>query len=333
MTLITSLIRHRRSSPGHTGHTSHAGHSGHAGRSTPSTGSHAWVTTLVLACLALSGCTAATAQDTPATASSTATAGTAPTHNTSGADRREQWVTRPELGRGFEALGTHGTLVLMDSGARQWMASDAARAYTGYLPASTFKIPMSLIALETGVAKDENAPFKWDGKKRSMDDWNRDQTLASAYKVSAVWVFQHLARTVGQTTVQQFLYDFRYGNAKAGPVGDTFWLEGDLRISAVGQVEFLRRLHDRELPLSDHTYATARQVMRRDAGPGWTLYAKTGWTTTHTPALGWYVGWLERDRDPRPVYFALNMDMLRDELGPKRELVVKDALRSLGYLE
>ncbi|SEK96158.1 beta-lactamase class D [Roseateles sp. YR242] len=282
---------------------------------------------LAVACLALSGCTAATAQDTAGAA------GTRPSQPAASADHREPWVTRPELQRGFDALNTHGTLVLMDSGSRQWMASDAARAYNPYSPASTFKIPMSLIALETGVAKDENERFKWDGKKRRIDDWNQDQTLASAYKVSAVWVFQHLARTVGQPTVQQFLYDFRYGNAKAGPVGDSFWLDGDLRISAVGQVEFLRRLHDRELPLADHTYASARTVMRRNQGPGWTLYAKTGWSTATTPAIGWFVGWLERDRDPRPVYFALNMDMLRDDLAAQREVVVKDALRSLGYLD
>jgi len=286
------------------------------------------VTAVVVACLALGGCNAATAQGAspPPAASPVPVANAAP-------DQREHWVNRPDLQHAFQALRTEGTLVLMDSAARQWLASDAERAYVAYLPASTFKIPMSLIALETGAAQDENAAFRWDGKTRRMADWNQDQTLASAYRYSAVWVFQHLARTVGQPTVQQFLRDFRYGNAKAGPVGDTFWLEGDLRISAVGQIEFLRLLHDRQLPLSDHTYEAARRVMRRDTGPGWTLYAKTGWSGSIKPDIGWFVGWLERDRDPRPVYFALNMDMLRDELGPQREAVVKSTLRSLGYLD
>lgn len=286
------------------------------------------VTAITALCLSLFGCNAAVAQ--PVAQSPKADASAAPR---TAQDLRERWVPRPDLQRGFDALKTRGTLVLMDTASRQWMASDSVRAYTGYLPASTFKIPMSLIALETGAAQDENTRFPWDGKKRRMPDWNQDQTLATAYKYSAVWVFQHLARTVGQPTVQQFLYDFRYGNAKAGPVGDTFWLEGDLRISAVGQIDFLRRLHDRTLPLSDATYTAARAVMRRDTGPGWTLYAKTGWGDASQPAIGWFVGWLERDRDPRPVYFALNMDMLRDELGPKREAVVKDSLRALGYLD
>lgn len=305
------------------------------------------ITAIAALCLALTGCNAAVAQShsqdaktdaaaTPAAMTSASTSSNGGSGSgTSGTtqDHREHWTPRPDLQRAFDALKTRGTLVLMDTASRQWMASDSVRAHTSYIPASTFKIPMSLIALETGVAQDENTRFPWDGKKRRFPDWNQDQTLASAYKYSAVWVFQHLARIVGQPTVQQFLYDFRYGNAKAGPVGDTFWLEGDLRISAVGQIDFLRRLHDRELPLSDATYTAARKVMRRDAGPGWTLYAKTGWGDSTQPAIGWFVGWLERDRDSRPVYFALNMDMVRDDLGPQREAVVKDSLRTLGYLD
>ena len=207
------------------------------------------------------------------------------------------------------------------------------RAFEGFLPASTFKIPMSLIALETGAAADQTQPFKWDGTKRRIEDWNRDQTLASAYKVSAVWVFQSLARQIGQPTVQQFVRDFRYGNAVAGPVGDRFWLDGDLRISAVGQIEFLRRVHDRALPLSDRTYDIARKVMLRDQGPGWRLYAKTGWADNAEPGLGWFVGWVEQDRDARPVYFALNMDMKDPAFSPKREEIVKRVLRSMGALE
>lgn len=267
----------------------------------------------LLACLVLTACRASIAQTTPA-------------------DQRERWETRPELQRPFDELGTKGTLVVLDTRAHRWIASDSVRAFEGFLPASTFKIPMSLIALETGAAVDETQPFKWDGTKRRIEDWNRDQTLASAYKVSAVWVFQSLARQIGQPTVQQFVRDFRYGNAVAGPVGDRFWLDGDLRISAVGQIEFLRRVHDRALPLSDRSYDIARQVMLRDQGPGWHLFAKTGWADNTQPGLGWFVGWVEQDRDARPVYFALNMDMKDPAFSSKREEIVRRVLRGMGAM-
>lgn len=277
----------------------------------------------LIAGLALTACQASIAQGaSPASAALAAIP----------ADQRERWENRPELDRHFAEIGTKGVITLLDTRSHRWIASDGARAFEAFLPASTFKIPMSLIALETGAAVDQTQPFKWDGQKRAIDDWNRDQTLASAYKVSAVWVFQSLARQIGQPTVQQYVRDFRYGNAKAGPVGDRFWLDGDLRISAVGQIEFLRRVHDRALPLSDRTYDIARQVMLREQGPGWRMYAKTGWADAPTPAIGWFVGWVERDADPRPVYFALNMDMTTSSLAQKREDIAKRVLRSLDAL-
>lgn len=277
----------------------------------------------LLASLVLTACQASMAQSAAIIAAPTIPA-----------DQRERWETRPELQRHFAELGTRGTLTLLDTRRHRWTASDSVRAFEAYLPASTFKIPMTLIALETGAAADTAQPFKWDGQKRRIDDWNRDQTLASAYKVSAVWVYQSLARQIGQSTVQQFIRDFRYGNAMAGPIGDRFWLDGDMRISAVGQVEFLRRVHDRALPLSDRTYDLAREVMLRDRGPGWRLYAKTGWADEAKPApIGWIVGWVEQDRDPRPVYFALNMDMTQDRFGPKREAIVRAVLSEMGAME
>lgn len=266
----------------------------------------------LLACLVLTACRASLAQPTPV-------------------DQRERWETRAEWNREFEQLGTRGALVVLDARAHRWLASDSTRAFESFIPASTFKIPMTLIALETGTAVDETQPFKWDGQKRAIDAWNRDQTLASAFQVSAVWAYQSMARRVGQPALQQFVRDFRYGNAKAGPIVDRFWLDGDLRISAVGQIEFLRRVHDRALPLSDRTYDIARKVMLRDQGPGWRLYAKTGWADDARPRpIGWFVGWVELDGDDaRPIYFALNMDMMDAAFAPRREEIVRRVLRGL----
>jgi len=265
----------------------------------------------LLACLVLTACRASLAQPTPA-------------------DQRERWETRAEWTREFDQLGTQGALVVLDARAHRWLASDSTRAFEPFIPASTFKIPMTLIALETGTAVDETQPFKWDGQKRAIEAWNRDQTLASAFQVSAVWAYQSMARRVGQPALQQFVRDFRYGNAKAGPIVDRFWLDGDLRISAVGQIEFLRRVHDRALPLSDRTYDIARKVMLREQGPGWRMYAKTGWADDAKPRpIGWFVGWVELDGDARPVYFALNMDMTDPAFAPRREEIVKRVLRGL----
>ncbi len=80
------------------------------------------------------------------------------------------------------------------------MNSDTVKVYNlersvnPYLPASTYKILNSLIALESKVIKDENEIIKWDGIKRFYDMWNQDQNLRSALKISCVWFYQELAR-------------------------------------------------------------------------------------------------------------------------------------------
>src|SRR3954470_15306619 len=60
------------------------------------------------------------------------------------------------------------------------------------LPASTFKVPHALIALQTHVVTDKTV-VKWDGTNRDYPAWNHDQTLESAIRMSAVWVFQQFA--------------------------------------------------------------------------------------------------------------------------------------------
>ncbi|NMG65022.1 class D beta-lactamase [Azoarcus indigens] len=244
----------------------------------------------------------------------------------------ERWEDRPALERHFQAAGVRGTIVVMDEASGRWIASDSRRAHARYLPASTFKIPNTLIALETGVAADAAQPWRWDGVQREFPDWNRDQTLESAFKVSAVWVYQDIARKVGAERMAAFVRDFRYGNAETGPVLERFWLDGGLRISAVEQVDFLRRFLAGSLPLSERSQRLGRELMLREETPAYRLYAKTGWTGGGRDSLGWYVGWVERGT--QRSYFALNIDM-PDGIAqaPLRERLVRTVLGELGLMQ
>ncbi len=106
---------------------------------------------------------------------------------------------REDLQKRFFDLGTEGTFVGYKVDDYLIIASDKARSGEGKLPASTFKIPNSLIALETGVVQDPDKDvFKWDGTTRSIEAWNKDHTLRSALAVSAFPVFQEIARRIGR---------------------------------------------------------------------------------------------------------------------------------------
>lgn len=235
---------------------------------------------------------------------------------------------RGEWGVFFSESQAVGTMVLVDereagggSGVYQ-----KERAEKRFSPASTFKIPHALLALDAGVVRDEFHIFPWDGKPHAISAWNRDQNLRSSMRGSVVWVYQAFAREIGLEREGQYLQKIGYGNADtSGP--EPFWVEGELRISALEQVAFLRRLYRNELPFSVNHQRLVKDIMIVEAGRDWILRAKTGWSGT----VGWWVGWVEWPTGP--VFFALNMDTPQrmDDL-PKREIIARKVLRSIQAL-
>ena len=225
-------------------------------------------------------------------------------------------------------------LIVRLSDGATWV-SNPARANRRYPPASTSKIVHTLIAIETGYARPDSA-FEWDGTVRFVDAWNRDQTLASAFAVSAVWVYQRITADLGHATIAEWLEHLDYGNQYIGGETDltTYWLKGPLAISAREQIDFLTRLATDDLPLAAATLAAAKPIMVADSGEGWTLYAKTGWRLDPDNAdLGWYVGWLElAGASPDSWVFAFNLDMNSEADVAKRRPIVREALRQVGAL-
>ncbi len=217
------------------------------------------------------------------------------------------------------------------SDGRVWQ-SNSARADVRFSPASTSKVPHTLIALETGAATPDTV-FAWDGKKRWLDAWNRDQTLTSAFGVSAVWVYQELARQQGHDTMALWIDQFGYGNRDIGGADDltSYWLNGRLRTSALDQVDFLSRLVAGDLPVSRETMQTGRSIMRADHGDGWALFAKSGWYHhDERMDIGWYVGWTERADET--YVFAFNLDMPSADLRDQRVDTPIAVLGGIGAL-
>lgn len=241
------------------------------------------------------------------------------------------WQERPDWAVFFTEAGVDGTIAVADgrSGAR-WV-HDRERASTRYVPASTFKIPHALFALDTGVIRDEFQVFKWDGEVRGIDSWNRDQDLRSSIRNSVVWVYQQAARAIGEEAERRYLEKIGYGNADPSGGVDRFWLEGPLRVSAFEQVEFLQRLYRNALPFRLDHQRLVKDLMIVGAGRDWILRAKTGWQARAEPQVGWWVGWVEWPNGA--VFFALNIDMPGQAADlPKREAIARAVLKSIGAL-
>lgn len=237
------------------------------------------------------------------------------------------WAEDAQLAKLFTSRKLNGTLVLVNRDGSQRYLYNEARAAQPFLPASTFKIPNTLIALDEGVITPQEV-LRWDGRDTGVPAWNHDQTLASAFKTSCVWFYQELAKRIGESWYQTWLQRINYGNAEPEPCLTTFWLEGDLRISALQQVAFLKKVYQRSLPFKPSSYDTLAGIMLVEQKPGYRLYAKTGWAgfgRKDQPQLGWYVGYVETGHDT--WFFALNLDLAKPEQAGLRQQIVNEALQ------
>ncbi len=88
------------------------------------------------------------------------------------------------LAKLFAERNINGTIVISSLNSGKTFIHNGHRANLRFSPASTFKILNTLIALDEKVIAGENDVLKWDGHVYNLPDWNRNQTLASAFKVS-----------------------------------------------------------------------------------------------------------------------------------------------------
>jgi beta-lactamase class D len=241
-----------------------------------------------------------------------------------------QTVARPEWQSHFAARGVPGTFVLFDPAKDISFVLDESRARRGYLPASTFKIPNALIGLEVGSIADENEVFEWDGKPKMRPEWERDQTLASGMRDSTVWMFQEIARRTGKARMKEWIQKLGYGNRDIGGGIDLFWLQGNLRVTALQQVELLHKLAEGRLPMSQRSQRLVREALVLEKTRDYTLYAKTGSTGGRKP-VHWWVGWVERRGKP-VGYFAMNLDAREGTRFADRFAIGRAILAEAGVL-
>ena len=228
----------------------------------------------------------------------------------------------------FQESGVEGTFVLYDPATGVLRVHNLPRAERGFLPASTFKVFNSLVALEEGAVESTAVRLKWDGTEHTIKSWNRDHDMRSAIQDSAVWYYQELARRVGERQMQHWLGRLEYGNGAMGASIDTFWLQGELRISALQQVRFLDDLRALRLPFERRVQRAVKDIMLLVDEPNFRLYAKTGWAARVDPMTGWFVGFVQSQRGER--VFALNIDMETGRKAPLRRRLTERIFRLEG---
>jgi beta-lactamase class D len=230
----------------------------------------------------------------------------------------------------FKSKGVVGTIVISSLDGDSTYIYNDDRANERFVPGSTFKIPNTLIALEEGAVADEKENIKWDGKDKGLPAWNKDQSIETALPSSCVWFYQELAKRVGKEKYGTYLGKINYGNKLTGQDVTTFWLEGDLKISAVEQVTFLKKLYAKEFVFKQSSYELLRKLMIVEQTPSYTIRAKTGWVQRVNPQVGWFVGYVESG--DKVWFFALNMVIANPADSRFRQELSLEALRLKGII-
>ncbi|MGE0268922.1 MAG: penicillin-binding transpeptidase domain-containing protein [Candidatus Omnitrophota bacterium] len=240
----------------------------------------------------------------------------------------------------FEQCDVSGSITVYDYTNNVWTFSDEADARRETLPASTFKIINSCIALETGAVQDEDELIRWDKEERTfngqpIEAWNRDNDLKSAYKNSTVWFYVELAKRIGRARYKEFLAQCRYGNMDLSEEDTAFWIKGDFGVSPVNQIEFLTALYKEELPFSPRTFRIVKQLMISEQTDHYILRDKTGWTQSGGRDIGWWVGYVERK--DHVYFFATRItkdeNAVNEKFSACRKEITRTILKQLGAIE
>lgn len=237
--------------------------------------------------------------------------------------------------------GTNGAVVLYDLKNNRYVRYNEQRCRERFSPKSTFKIPNSLIGLETGVIRDAEVVTQWNHEKYPpQPDWNqepfihwgKDQTLRSAFKYSVLWYYRELALRVGEQQMKKYVTAFNYGNKDSSGRVDNFWLNNVLKISADEQVEFLKAFYTGRLPVAKRSTEIVKDILVFEQAPTYKLSAKTGGgPIAEGIYIGWFVGYLETKGNV--YFFATNIEGASFvEIRDKRVALTKQILTTLGYL-
>lgn len=249
----------------------------------------------------------------------------------------QQKNSKLELDDLYEKHGVKGCFLLKSLNGDQTYVYNSNRCERGFLPASTFKIPNSIIALETGVAIDEHLLIKWDSVERQITSWNQDHTMATAFQASCVPYYQEIARRIGLRRMQEWVRKLNYGKMDIRPETlTTFWLKGASLITPYQELDFLERLLTHSLPIKLSTVIKLKEIMELAKDEMIKMGGKTGWAIVDDKNIGWFVGFIER-KDGERFIFVNNVECTVGSISDEdfmmsRKDIVGEVLSKLGVI-
>ena len=219
----------------------------------------------------------------------------------------ENRIIEAEFQTILDSAKVNGSILIYDPEEDNYYSNDFKWADNGQLPASTFKIPNSIIALETEIVEDDSSIFYWNGEKRGNKNWEQNLIFKDALQYSCVPCYQEIARSIGVAKMKKYLDLFNYGSIKVDSSNiDMFWLEGESRINQFEQIDFLITFYQSSLSISKRTESIMKRMMIIDESDNYVVSGKTGWSYSNEKDNGWFVGYIESNQ--KTFFFATNIE-------------------------
>lgn len=223
------------------------------------------------------------------------------------------------LGFAYLKLHAEENFILIDGSTSKIIREYGLGIEERFTPASTFKIVLSLMGYDAGILQNQEKPM-WDyqeGYDDGLEAWKRAQTPQSWMMCSCVWFSKMIALQLGLEVIEHYISLFEYGNQDfsagmipPGPINPA-WLSSSLKISPKEQVNFVQKMIQGKLPISNNALQMTRDLLfKSEIAQGWKLFGKTGLGIQigekgQRVIVRWFVGWVESDHSFFPFAYLL----------------------------
>lgn len=249
------------------------------------------------------------------------------------------------LQRYFDSAGVRGSFGLFDNGQGHFTICNLPR-YTDsfYQPGATFDILQSLIAIQTGVVKDDTSTVFPGGEVMKMDTVQTQtatrmpaMTLEKAFRTggdTGQVAFGYLAGELGKDTLKKWIDSLRYGNQAINGGLTTFWQNNTLKINCDQELGLLKKLYFNQLPFFGRTQQLVCRMMPGESNSAYRFdYKIAQGKKEDGHAIGWVMGWVEENK--HPYFFVVNLESAdpTKDLGASGLSIARRILRQLGFFE
>jgi beta-lactamase class D len=160
-------------------------------------------------------------------------------------------------------------------------------------------------------------------------------TIKTALEFSVNWYFNELGEQIGNKNMANYMEKLAYGNQKVSNGGEQAWYNGQLKISAIEQVAFIKNILNQNCNgISKDAQRITKQIFPVKTESNYSMYGKPGTgQIDNNKYIGWYIGFIETKTNS--YAFALNIfaNDVNEIPVDKRQELVKDIFTKLGLLD